>query len=434
MQAPRFRFNEREANPNPYIAFIRALKGKKDHDDAEQMLKAVAAQMNKIMKNRFMFVGTLEEAEYNRVFAGRNWNHGQTIELVLRGASGRFLPLPYIISVMCHEMAHIELMAEIKTEVRALQAKGYYGDGFWSDGKRLRDSVKAGAEWLRPSDFPEYVCGVTASDGKKAKPPSRGPRSSHSGLVQGEASNRSGRQTEYRRKAGTRNQVDMGTEGSRLDGRREITAEDRERRKSAIEEEQKRLVKTGLAVTTAKRRAAETWDRRNPWFKEGNTRGKVAKSKTAAEIRAVAAEKRLKSLSGAPVKLEIMPDDDEDDYLHHLKNEFDSDADDVPDPHVDAEDRKREMEHDMTDAEREGLRGGWEQFIKSEPGLGDDLPDVGSSREGSSSEKANLVVKHGRLGHDEGGDWSCQMCTFLNRGGRNRCEMCEGIRHGYLAT
>jgi hypothetical protein len=27
----------------------------------------------------------------------------QSIELVLRGPSGRFLPLPYIISVMCHE-------------------------------------------------------------------------------------------------------------------------------------------------------------------------------------------------------------------------------------------------------------------------------------------------------------------------------------------
>ena len=63
--------------------------------------------MKKIMKERFMFVGTLEEAEFNRVvsvagvhgghhlqwqFAGRNWNHGQSIELVLRNARGQFLP------------------------------------------------------------------------------------------------------------------------------------------------------------------------------------------------------------------------------------------------------------------------------------------------------------------------------------------------------
>jgi hypothetical protein len=29
----------------------------------------------------------------------------QSIELVLRGPSGRFLPLPYITSVMCHEVS-----------------------------------------------------------------------------------------------------------------------------------------------------------------------------------------------------------------------------------------------------------------------------------------------------------------------------------------
>ena len=73
-----------------------------------------------------MFIHTLEEAAFNRVFAGRNWNHGQvsclscsngvqaytpqTIELVLRGPTGRFMPLQYISSVMCHEMAHIEQM------------------------------------------------------------------------------------------------------------------------------------------------------------------------------------------------------------------------------------------------------------------------------------------------------------------------------------
>ena len=60
-----------------------------------------------------------------------------------------------------------------------MQARGYFGDGFWSDGRRLKDSAKMGAEGLRglsesftitrlmaskgPSDFPEYVCGVSAS-------------------------------------------------------------------------------------------------------------------------------------------------------------------------------------------------------------------------------------------------------------------------------
>ena len=54
-------------------------------------------------------------------------------------------------------------MKEIKDEARAMQERGYYGDGeiqcltiwrstelagFWSDGKRLKDSVKMGAEGL----------------------------------------------------------------------------------------------------------------------------------------------------------------------------------------------------------------------------------------------------------------------------------------------
>lgn len=54
-------------------------------------------------------------------------------------------------------------MREIKADVAKLQARGYYGDGFWSDGKRLADSVRMGGEGLRPSDFPEYVCGVSSS-------------------------------------------------------------------------------------------------------------------------------------------------------------------------------------------------------------------------------------------------------------------------------
>lgn len=40
------------------------------------------------------------------------------------------------------------------------------------------------------------------------------------GLVKGEASHRSGRQTDYRRKAGRRVNTDMGESSGRLDGRR----------------------------------------------------------------------------------------------------------------------------------------------------------------------------------------------------------------------
>ncbi|OWZ27687.1 hypothetical protein C347_06114 [Cryptococcus neoformans AD2-60a] len=411
MQAPQLRLNERQANPNPYVVFIRSLQNKADHTDAEDILRAVAAQMRTIMKERFMQIGTLEEAEFNRVvsqprqttgglgktdaaqFAGRNWNHGQSIELVLRGPSGRFLPMPYIISVMCHEMAHIEqmnhgpkfqkvrvyarrctpppkkntdplmmqLMREIKADVAKLQARGYYGDGFWSDGKRLADSVRMGGEGLRPSDFPEYICGVSSSDAKKAR---RGPRrqgNRTTGLVKGEASHRSGRQTEYRKKAGRRNNVDMGDNGLRLDGIRAITKQDREKRKAFVYDKIQMLARGGMPLTRARKQAGEMWEQENPWWAESNTRSKVAKSKSAAALRAEAAEARLRALAGpsrdTKPKLETMSSDSEDE-----DENSDGEIEEIPDPHLSVEDRKKEMD-EMDEEEKDGLRGGWEDYI-----------------------------------------------------------------------
>lgn len=62
---------------------------------------------------------------------------------------------------------------------------------------------------------------LTTSDAAKATRPRRKPGSSQGpGLVKGEASHLSGRQTDYRRKDGRRNHADMGEGGSRLDGHR----------------------------------------------------------------------------------------------------------------------------------------------------------------------------------------------------------------------
>lgn len=67
--------------------------------------------------------------EYNKVFAGRNWNNGETVgehrvfafrtalilillyghfycsELVLRGVSGSFLPTSWLMNTLCHEVS-----------------------------------------------------------------------------------------------------------------------------------------------------------------------------------------------------------------------------------------------------------------------------------------------------------------------------------------
>ncbi|WVR05950.1 hypothetical protein IAU60_002977 [Kwoniella sp. DSM 27419] len=411
MQAPQLRLNERQANPNPYIIFIRSLRRKKDYTDAEEILKAIAAQMKTIMRDRFMQVHTLEEAEFNRVFAGRNWNHGQSIELVLRGPSGRFLPMKYITSVMCHEMAHIEqmnhgpkfqkLMADIKADVARLQARGYYGDGFWSDGKRLADSVRMGGEGLRESDFPEYVCGVSAADARKAKRPAGGPRASQApGLVKGEASHRSGRQTDYRRKDGRRNNADMGSAGARLDGGRQITKDDREQRKVFVNDQTQLLMRTGMSMTKAKRVAGERWEMANPWWKEGSTRGKVAKSKTAAEMRAAAAEARLRGMStpgsgpSTPTDVKPLTSMSDEDYNtsdeEDVKPVFDA-ADEVEDPHIRAEERKKEMEDEMDDEEREGLRGGWKEYVSNRSGLESTRHGTGTT--GNAGQEAQSTAK-----------------------------------------
>ena len=57
----------------------------------------------------------------------------------------------------------------------------------------------------------------TPRDAKKAR-----PRKRRTALVKGEASHTSGRQTDYRRKAGQRNNVDMGEAGVKLDGSRRM--------------------------------------------------------------------------------------------------------------------------------------------------------------------------------------------------------------------
>jgi hypothetical protein len=85
----------------------------------------------------------------------------------------------------------------------------------------------------------------------------------------------------------------MGQANGRLDGGRgesaslysrgsdqeliwtELTKEDRDIRKAAIDAETARLIERGMAKTRAKTVATERWDEKNPWFKAGNTRGKV---------------------------------------------------------------------------------------------------------------------------------------------------------------
>ncbi|GJN87112.1 hypothetical protein Rhopal_000057-T1 [Rhodotorula paludigena] len=161
------RINARRPDPNDNITFIRALEGAPDSDRALEILEALAAQFKPIMKTWGFGVNSLVEHEWNPTFAGRNWNAGEVIEIVLRRPNGEFAPYQFLLYVMAHELAHIREMnhswafkkvnEQIRREVTNLRAKGYYGDGFWSSGRSLKYPNATAP--LTEADEPTFTCG-----------------------------------------------------------------------------------------------------------------------------------------------------------------------------------------------------------------------------------------------------------------------------------
>lgn len=206
------KFNEREMNPNPHINFVSALPAPDptEQESARQLLRALAAQVRPIMKSHGFSISSLEEYDHNNVFAGRNWNAGETVELVLRRADRTFLPTFWLLSTLCHELAHIKhmnhgpafqaLWRKLNAELHSLQNKGYFGDGYWSSGTRLADSSKVAGEGIGAGDLPEYMCGGAHNRTRSASVRRR-PRKLRNTAA---ASNNTGRQTAKRRKAGAR--------------------------------------------------------------------------------------------------------------------------------------------------------------------------------------------------------------------------------------
>ncbi|KAJ7170646.1 WLM domain-containing protein [Mycena crocata] len=289
------RLNERESNPNPHVNFVSALADgdPESQEDARQYLRALAAQVRPVMKAHGFTVNSLEEYEHNMVFAGRNWNHGETVELVLRRPNGTFLPATWLMGVLCHELAHIKhmnhgpafqaLWKKLREEVRALQLSGYYGDGYWSAGTRLRDSAKVIGAGIDAGEFPAYMCGGAHS---RARPTAlRRKRRTHQPAPGAPiASLKTGRQTAKRRKAGAR-----------------VTS------KSAFSDQGNSLVE-------------------DPEVKgKGTGFRKQAASKRAREERALAAERRLRGLQApsqrASTSKVTQPDSSSEDEVDELEEE-----------------------------------------------------------------------------------------------------------------
>ncbi|RPD74820.1 WLM-domain-containing protein [Lentinus tigrinus ALCF2SS1-7] len=347
------RLNEREANPNPHINFITPLKmmDSEVEEQARQLLRALAAQVRPIMKAHGFVVNSLEEYEHNQVFAGRNWNNGEVIaELVLRGAGGNVLPTSWLLSTLCHELAHIKhmnhgpafqaLWTKLRNEVRDLQSKGYYGDGYWSSGTRLADSARMTGQGLEAGDLPEYMCGGAQS---RTRPTALRRRKTRR---QTGPSNHTGAQTAKKRKAGSRvtaKGLFQGT-GRALD---EDIQDDEQKKAGAVYVDDM------------------------PWRSLT-----MPRSKRAREERALAAERRLLALQGKDKG--TAPRDESDD---------DEDSDYECAPETD-QDRRRTMLDSADKSELDGMKA-WQRDYSSDfifP------PVASSSRAASPPEISTLTV------------------------------------------
>ncbi|KAI0065092.1 WLM-domain-containing protein [Artomyces pyxidatus] len=300
-----YRLNEQEANPNPHVNFITALP-LPQQEEARQLLRALAAQVKPVMKANGFAVNSLEEYEYNNVFAGRNWNNGEVVELVLRRPNGGFAPIAWLLSTLCHELAHIKhmnhgpafqaLWTRLRHDVKALQEKGYYGDGYWSSGTRLGDSETVGGNGLAEGDLPEYMCGgaQTRTRPSRRRRPTAGSSS----------------RPRKRRKAGSR----VTAAGAFTGAGHALNAD--------ISDEERKNAGAGFR--------------------------KRAISKRAREERALAAEARIRALQGKASSPSLKEDSVD-------SGEESDDGEEIPETDLD---RRRTMLESMEAADADDLRSG----------------------------------------------------------------------------
>ncbi|KAI9835185.1 MAG: hypothetical protein M1819_002555 [Sarea resinae] len=132
------------------ISAYEHLKGKPREAEALKTLRKVASIVKPIMRQRGWRVGVLTEFyPREKNLLGINWNKGEKICLRLRYPydERQFLPLEEVVDTMMHELCHIvhgphhaafhALWNQLRDEHEQLLRKGYTGEGFLCDGKRL---------------------------------------------------------------------------------------------------------------------------------------------------------------------------------------------------------------------------------------------------------------------------------------------------------
>ena len=118
--------------------------------EALQTLRKVASLVKPLMRQRGWRVFSLAEFwPDEKNLLGLNHNHGQKICLRLRYPHDerQFLPMEEVVDTMLHELAHIvhgphdapfhALWNQLREEHEQLVRKGYTGEGFLSEGKKL---------------------------------------------------------------------------------------------------------------------------------------------------------------------------------------------------------------------------------------------------------------------------------------------------------
>lgn len=118
--------------------------------DALHMLRKVSSMVKPIIRARNWKVGELAEFYPDQAnLLGLNVDRGRKICLRLRhpGDRTQFLPIESVVDTMLHELAHIvqgphdakfhALWDQLRDEHQGLLLKGYTGEGFLSEGRRL---------------------------------------------------------------------------------------------------------------------------------------------------------------------------------------------------------------------------------------------------------------------------------------------------------